>query len=730
MRLRGTAHGPRRLRGILAGALVVTALTAGGALPAVGSTDLTSAPAAPQAPSTDELPVSVSVTSMSPQVLLPGDDLTVTATLTNDGTTAIEQPRASVRIYRYRMSSAEQISSWAGSGTGSPIGDVAATVRLDAPLEPGASTTVVITVEADSIGLSRTADAWGPRGVTIDVGDGTRRVGVERTFLVWASDDEATSARIGIVAPVVGPADDPAARALAEQAAEASGDGAATDDATTGTTSGTTDDATDPLTAMTASGGRLSRLLQATADYPVVSWAVDPALVERAATGSRSAQSWLSALVDASDDHEILRLPWADPDLSAIAHAGRSDDPAAPDLLQIATGVTGSDETSALWDDAAPVLWSADPVPDDVTAALAASSGDGAPLITGAAAAETSGPATVSTSGGELTALVPDATLSALLGEPSSVQADMTPATAAQRVLAETAVLARSDDAASTTVLATMPRAWEPATALVQAQLAALSEAPWVDTTTVAEMLTGDAPRITLPDSERDGTELTPAWVDALSNSWNAATAFAGVVEDPDRLLAGLAGDLVSPLSVAWRADPDGRSIAVNNAIAESNQRQTGLSVLLNGQFTVISSSAQISVAVVNELDQDATVRVELRPQKGCLETARSSLVPVAANDETSVVLTLRATANCDVTVEVSLLSESNRVLATPVTFDARVAPTIENVGLVVVSVLLGLGLAFGIWRTVRRGQTARRGAKVANGAGADTSPDDRQDPA
>jgi hypothetical protein len=94
------------------------------------------------------------------------------------------------------------------------------------------------------------------------------------------------------------------------------------------------------------------------------------------------------------------------------------------------------------------------------------------------------------------------------------------------------------------------------------------------------------------------------------------------------------------------------------------------------------------------------------------------------------VVLTLRATANCDVTVEVSLLSESNRVLATPVTFDARVAPTIENVGLVVVSVLLGLGLAFGIWRTVRRGQTARRGAKVANGAGADTSPDDRQDPA
>jgi hypothetical protein len=721
---------------------VVTALTAGGALPAgAASTTPATAPAAtgtavPQAPSTDDLPVSVSVTSMSPQVLLPGDALTVTATLTNDGTTAIEQPRASVRIYRYRMSSAEQIASWAGSGTGSPIGDVAATVRLDAPLEPGASTTVVITVDPDSIGLSRTADAWGPRGVTIDVGDGTRRVGVERTFLVWASDDEASTARISVVAPVVGPGDDPAARALAEQAeqaAEASGDG--TQDTTTGAddTAGTAD---DPLTALTASGGRLSRLLQATADYPVVSWAVDPALVERAATGSRSAQSWLSALVDASGDHEILRLPWADPDLSAIAHAGRSDDPSAPDLLQLATGVTGAEQTSDLWDDATPVLWSADAVPDAVTAALAASSGDGAALITGAAVTqELSGPATATTTAGDLTTLVPDATLSALLGEPSSVQPDMTPATAAQRMLAETAVLARSDDAGSTTVLATLPRSWEPATALVQAQLSALSEAPWVETTTVAEMLTGDAPRITLPEAERNGTELTPAWVDALANSWNAATAFASVVEDPDSLLAGLAGDLVAPLSVSWRADPDGRTVAVNNAIAESNARQTGLSVLLNEQFTVISSSAQISVAVRNELDQDATVRVELRPQKGCLETARSPLVPVAANDETSVVLTLRATANCDVTVEVSLLSETNRVLATPVQFDARVAPTIESVGAIVVGVLLALGLAFGIWRTVRRGQTTRRGAKVlANGAAAPTEPDpepiDRQDPA
>ncbi|HEY0186706.1 MAG TPA: DUF6049 family protein [Cellulomonas sp.] len=760
MRQRRTAHGTRRLRAMLAAATVVavTALsgTAAAAEPATTATSTTTSTEAgvSTATSTDSLPVSVSVTSISPQVLLPGDELTVTATLTNEGTDTIDSPRASLRIYRYRLSSSEQLQSWADSGTSSPIGDVAATVRLDDPLEPGASTTVVITVEPDAIGLTQTADAWGPRGVTVDVADGGRRVGIERTFLVWASDDEPTTAQVGVLAPVVGPATDPAATALAEEDEQSEDETGPTPEpsatATAGATEGTsTDD--DALTEATASNGRLSRLLAATADYSVVSWAIDPALVESASTGSRSAQSWLSDLEQSAADHEVLRLPWADPDLAAIAHAGSTDGGDADGLLELATDATGSTESSALWDDAEPVLLSADDVPDQVTAALAAADGDGAPLVTGSSAMPTDGSttassvATVSTSAGDLVTLVPDDTLSSLLTDPSSVQEGLTAATAAQWVLAETAVLARADDAATTYVLATVPRDWEASTELAQAQLQALSEAPWVQATSVAEMLAAQAAgtagdstdeRAALPENEQSGNELTPDWVEALADSWSSATSFASVVDDPDALLSGLAGDLVSPLSVAWRSDPEGRSTAVTDAIAESNARQSGLSLLLNEQFTVISSSAQISVAVKNDLDQDATVRVELRPQKGCLETARSPLVTVAANRETTVTLTLEATANCDVDVEVSLLSEDNRVLAGTVEFSARVAPTIESVGAILVGVLLALGLTFGIWRTIRRGQTTRRGAKVLPPDGDEPAPgtgaaaaDDQQRP-
>ncbi len=783
MRLGGTAARARALAAVLAAGVLVLAGTpaqaTGPASGGVGASEVR----LPAAPATEDLPATVAVTSVSPQVLEPGEDLTVTATVRNDGTEVMESPRASVRIYRYRMSSREQVSAWAQSGAASPIGDVAATTLVEEPLAPGRSVSVTVVVPAEDVGLLRTSDAWGPRGLTLDVWDGSSRVGVDRTFLIWQSTDDVPTTQVGVLSAVVGPATQPSVATEEPEPDDAetpdptpdptldptpdptaapspsgsptgsggtgAGDGA---DGTGTTGQGPDDDAAedDALTPLTASGGRLGRILQATGDFPFVSWAVDPALVDQASTGSRAARSWLTGVEDAADGREILRLPWSDPDLAAVAHAGAADP--ATDLLRLAGAVTGSTEDSPLWTGVADVLWAADEIPDQVTATRAATSAPGVPLVVGPTALPTTGtgtpsaPASVPTEAGTVTALVPDATLSSLLSTPAAVQAGVTPATAAQRVLAETAVLARATDAASTFVLATTPRDWEPSTAVTTAQLKALASAPWVDTVSVADVLTADAAgladgdgavRAELPASERAASELTPAWVNALSGDWRAATEFAAVVPDPDALLEGLDADLVAPLAVAWRADPEGRAAAVDQARTRAVHRQSGLSVLLSEQFTVVSSSAQITVAVHNELDQPADVRVELRPRKGCLDTARSAMTTVAAQTESSVTLTLRATANCDVVVDVSLVSQTGRELVTPVSFSARVAPTIESVGGIVVGVLLALVLAFGIWRTVRRGQTARRGARVlaegqepgtAPGSGSGT-PSGRRDP-
>lgn len=756
MRLRDTGRRARSVAAALV-ASAVLALPALSAAPAAASGSGT-APAAsvPAAPATDDLPVSVAVTDVAPQVLEPGEDLTVTARLRNEGDEVVERPRASVRIYRYRMSSRDELSRWAASGASSPVGDVAASTVLDDPLEPGQQVTVEVTVPASAIGLLRTADAWGPRGLALDVFDGSSRVGIERTFLLWQSTEEVPTTRLGVLAPVVGPATDPASAAAPEDGGEGDGEDGdgdgpdapvatgspaptATPTGGTGTGSGADgeDASDDALTALTSAGGRLSRLLQATGEHPSVTWAVDPALVDAAAAGSRADRAWLSALEDASGSREVLRLPWADPDLAAIAHAGDRDPDA--DLLRLAQDVTGSTGDSPLWSGAEPVLLAADEVPDLATADRAAGSAPGVPLVVGSSAlpplglAPVGARASVATASGAVSALVPDATLSALLTTPSAVQPGATAATTAQRALAETAVLARTGDDAGIDVLATLPRDWQPSATLTSAALDALEAAEWVDTVGVGELASGTdtAPeRGDLPATSRAGTELTPAWVNALAADWRAAGEFASVVEDPAALLRGLDAALVAPLAVAWRDDPDGRATAVADARREATDRQSGLVAVLNEQFTVISSSAQITVAVRNELDQAARVRVELRPHKGCLDTARSELTTVPPEQETSVVLTLRASANCDVEVDVSLVSAGGRELATPVQFSARVAPTIESVGSWVVGVLLALALAFGIWRTVRRGQTARRGARVVQdpGPGPASGPDDVPD--
>lgn len=661
------------------------------------------ASATPTAGATDTLPVSVAVTDVSPQVLAPGEPLVVTATVRNDGDTTIERPRATVRIYRYRLASREQLDTWVSAPTaGYPAGTAAAAVDLEAPLEPGASAQVVVTVPPESIGLLRTPDAWGPRGISLDLTDGTKRVGIERTFLLWASDDDVPAAQVSVVVPVVGPAELPAT---------------SSDGSTAGTgTSATGSDLDDSTTS-----GRLRRLLDATGDSSAVSWAVDPSLVQQASAGTAATQAWAKELAQAATGREVLALPWADPDLAAIAHAGR------PELLDAALAA-GDVAANGLLGDSTPtsLLWSADEELDEPTAGLAAAHGAGAALVVSPGALGTDEPDASSptvplkTDQGDVTALVPDATLSALLGDPTSVQPAMTAATAAQRMLAETAVLARESDGDGAGVLVTVPRDWDPDVATARAELAALSAAPWVAVTGVEGQLaagraTDSSTRkpVTLPRTSRSATELTPVWVHALADARAAVASFAEIVPDPAALTAGLDEQLLPPLSVMWGSDPTGRKAAVDAALAAADARRSGLSILLNEQFTVISSSTQIRLAVRNDLDQDATVRVQMRPNKACVAANRSELVTALAGHETPVTLQVEASANCDVTVDVELVSADGRVVATPVKFSARVAPTIESVGTIVVGVLLALALAFGLWRTIRRGQTARRGARV-----------------
>lgn len=709
---------------------------------------VTPAPAA-AAPATDELPVAVGVTAVTPQVLAPDEDLRVTVTVRNDGDTELANPSAVLRLSRTRPGTSAELDAWvdadarasAGSAVGRPV-------PLGAPLAPGASADVEFEVPAASVGLLDTPDAWGPRGLAVELLDGRRRMGIERTFLLWLPDSQdLPHTRLSVLVPVVAsaPGAGPASATNAEVPVPTATEGApeevapGTEDTGGPGTEGTDEPATEEpapeeptdeaapdeprqpedaaLEAQTGPEGRLRALLTASGASTGLSWALDPALVERAATAGPQSTEWLDELRTAAEGRDLLALPWADPDLAALAHADR------PDLLTAALE-SSADARPLVGEPSTPLQWAADDVPDLRSAALVAGS-DVPSLVVGPGAltperttSTTPGAVTtVRTDAGTVTALVPDPTLSTLLTDPGRLQPGATAATLAQRLLAETAVVAHEDRETMPHLLATVPRDWSPDPTLVTASLDALDAAPWVRLAPASALLDA-APdtidREPLPDVSRSPGELSAATVNALADARNAAVAFAAVLEDPEEHLVGLDHEVLRPLSVAWRADDEGRRDVVRTALADATARRSGLSVVLSERFTIISSTSQIRLALRSTLDQQATVRVEMRPRKACLEVGEAPMATVQPGAEQTVVVEVSANANCDVLVDVFALAPDGTSVATAGRFSAHVSPTIENVGTAVVGAFLALALLLGIVKTVRRGQTARRGARLA----------------
>ncbi|MDC7122876.1 DUF6049 family protein, partial [Cellulomonas fimi] len=405
-------------------------------------------------------PVSVQITRVTPQVLRPGEDLTVTATVRNDGAEDVASPSAVLRISRIRPHTRADLQTWASGGLAS--GSAVATAPVDAPLAPGASAQVELTVPAEDVRLAGGADVWGPRGLTLDLRAGARVVGQQRTFLLWLPSDDVPATDVSVAVPVVGPPlaptlpgtdADPTTRQDADGAATDGSTGAQPDGATAGPSpsAGTSTAVSPPddssvarLEEATATGARLAQLARLLDEAPDVSAVVDPALLAQSALAGPRARQWSDQVTEVLAERDVLSLPWADPDAAAIAHGARPDLAAAAG----AAARTWLEQSGA--GDVPVVLWGTGArTPDDATIGLATNAGAAAFVLpTGdvdddeeAAAARTQ----VRAGGTTVAALAPDAVLTHLLSDPRSVEPGASPATAVQRTLAELAVATRRE---------------------------------------------------------------------------------------------------------------------------------------------------------------------------------------------------------------------------------------------------------------------------------------------
>ncbi|MFC4613412.1 DUF6049 family protein [Cellulomonas algicola] len=718
---RGQVH--RAAVVLLAVTLAVLCLGMLVAVPPAGATST------PSPSPTATWPVSVQVTRVTPAVLRPGDDLTVTATIRNDGAEAVTSPSAVLRISRVRPHTRADLEAWVSGGLSSRSTDAVA--GIEGPLEPGASVQVDLTVPAADIRLADGADVWGPRGLVVDARAGSRVVGQQRTFLLWLPSDDVPATDVSVAVPVVGP---PLAPTLpgTDAGAEQPPDGAATDGATGPETDGTGDadaapsPSSSPAAAVsppdassvarledaTATGERLAQLARLLDEAPAVSAVVDPALLAQSALAGPRARQWSHQVTQVLAERDVLSLPWSDPDVAAVAHGAR------PDLAAAAGAAARSWAEQSGTGDVPVVLWGTGTrTPDEATIGLATNAGAAAFVLPtrdpddddDATAARTQ----VRAAGTTVAALAPDAVLTHLLTDPRSVEPDASPATAVQRTLAELAVATRQESDPPDVLLAP-DREWIPDVAYTTTLLRALEDAPWVRMRPASSLLDGMAQtRTTASDSASDAAEMPPAQVQVLAAARERTLAFAEVTSEPEALLTGVDQEVLAPLSVAWRADRTGRDALVAAVVADLDARTSGLTIVQPPTANIFGSSTDARMTVRNALAVPVTVQLVVAPGKPCLEAQPVEPVEVDARDERSVVVRFVAHANCEVRVLAHLETVDGAPVSAPVEFSARVQPTIEDVGTVVVGVLLLVGLVLGIVRTVRRGQSARRGARL-----------------
>ncbi|QJW35201.1 DUF6049 family protein [Cellulosimicrobium protaetiae] len=727
---------PARLLVVLTLLLAVTFALVLGGVP-------TARPAAADTAESEEAVV-LEVTSLGPEALGPGDTLSVSARVTNGTAGTLESPSVALGIDGRALSTRSALESWATTPLDGRVGVRVATEDLGQPLAPGASTEVTFTVPVAELNLNASSD-WGPRGLSVTVSDGGSRQAVQRTFVLWAPSGEVTPVRLSVVAALTGPAVDP--------------DPVAYDDA---------------LSAAVGADGRLGRVLAATGGTTDVGWVADPALLAAAAGAADPAvNAWAEEVATVSAGRSTFALHAYDPDVAAFAHAGlalpagtplpsgpgTSDEAVtggstsggapsgstAPEDTdgQDAAGVQGTaddqdsagsgagtvDETSASaltagW--RTDLAWPADAVPDLSTTTLAAASGATATIVgpgglvpDGSLTYTPSGVAQVTTTAGPVTALVADPVLTALLsaGDGSGV-------TATQRLLAETAVIARERPAEQRHVLVALPRTWGPDPARFTARLDALRAAAWVDLAPVEDLLAVAPPavdRTPLPDDAPGAGEISATQLRSLDRSRTDLAAFATVAADPATITRPLEPAFVTPTAVAFRASEPSRVLAVQAAEQRSANVRGSLSVETRAPFLFIAEEEDLPVRVRSTLEQDATVQVVLRPDDPRLRAPerRTVTIPAATRDadgdlvptETSVAVPVEGFGSGNVTVEVELVSAAQPQVrvAEPEEFVVRVRADWESVGTVVVAVLLGIALLAGIWRTVRRGRSPRR---------------------
>lgn len=668
--------------------------------------------------------VSVTITAIEPAILRPGDDLVVRGSVTNGTASELTDPEIRLRAQQQTPISRSMLERWLDPQTWS-VTELLHVESMSEPLDAGAERAFSIRVPSEDLPLEEGYLSWGPRGIEVAVGDALDpivAVATDRSYLLWWPDLDIETMPLAVVGAVTPTAEE---RRTAES--------------------------TDVSVAQAAEP-RLGSLLEAL-DRPTVDIAFDPSLLypqEQPASEDADADDTADDTADDAaggdaeepepdptateveaaglpdrlvtfterPDHMLYALPWADADVAALAHLGRTD------LLTDGAQLTEQALAAAgLADDVRTDLaWPAAAEPDAETVGAAAATGSQAAILSSSALAvleeltyTPSGRTDLAGEDWQLPAALLDDRLSAFLtGEhlpylaPPEAQAEpLDPLTARQLLLAETAVISRERPTDRRDLVLAVPRDFDGSSSELAERLDVLDEAPWLDRVPLEEVLGHEPPadleRTALPDRVVEPGEVTAGELDRAQAVLDQTTAFAGVLDEPQSIVEPVRAGLLTLPAVAWRQDTMARVATLEDAEAHSASRRGLVAAQPGSTLNLINAEAHIPVAVSNSLTEEAHVEVVLRPRDPRLMAPDPVALSVPAQETTTAQVPVQAIGSGNVVVDVLLTSPQGETINDPTEIQVRVRADWETVGTAVVAGLLGIMLVAGVVRTVLR---------------------------
>ena len=695
------ARAARWARGVAAVSLAA-AVTAG---------PLAVAPQALAQPSQDRGRLSVAIESVSPQWARPGRTVTVSGIVHNG--TGVTQDGLSVQLLSSGspspLSNEDDLSLYASGNlpVDTPEGPA---VSLPGAIPPGGSRHWLATLNPSAAGIS----SFGVYPLAAEVlGSTVLRTPTDRTFLpFWQPSLKPKRLSIGWLWPILGPPEETACQALRSNG----------------------------LAASLASGGRLTRLLDAGRSYSAearLTWAIDPAVARTAQTMSHpyavqtragcpdtrampadaAARDWLSGLTGAISGQQAFLTPYADVDVAALSHTGLD-----PDLRSAFTeGRTVGRKILNLTAGSDTIAWPAGGLADTGVLGSLAVDGIGTVVLDSTVmppkglppnytpSAQTSVDTQV---GSSLHVLLADHAISQILAAPASGPGSAF--ATEQRFLAQTAMITAELPATARSLVVAPPRLWDPAPGLASGLLDETVHAPWLRPASLSSLAaqvhpSGQVPRRAPPARHFSRSELSRSYLSQVASLSDSIRMQASIISpaNPGYLRAAVA----ALESLNWPGSRAQAAAARLNLLDQLRDYVAGqakkVGIIDSGrQITLSGSSGKVPVSIFNGLH--TAVRVKLRaqvPADGRLSIGPfdGGVVTIAAGETRTITLSVHASTVGATDMTLSLLNPGGVTLpGTTVQLPVH-SSRFGTLALVIMSVALALFILASFARAVRR---------------------------